>query len=310
MKIELLELFILLAKHGSFSKVAEITYSTQSSVSKKIAKLETAVDFRLFNRDPKGVFLTKAGEVFYPYAKDILRLHDESLVQLAHLRINAQKQMTIGATTLYSQYVMPSLIHSWRENHPDLLLLLQQGRSQEMLNQLNHGNIDALIASAYLSYNYELFQAYPMQFDQLLLIVPNHHPFANRPYVRLAELADQPFIVKEESGRLYQHILETIKQIIPEFRFNQLIEINNLNNIIWSVGYGVGVSIVSELALKANHQAGVTVVPIEDLQLHREIVCLTPRQMTAHQRLFVRFITEMYQTNGLTPSNYSSNDQT
>lgn len=294
MKIEFLELFILLAQHGSFSKVADLTFSTQSSVSKKIAKLEEAVDFRLFDRYPKGVSLTKAGDLFYSYAKEILRLNDEAHVQLANLRANTQKHITIGATTLYGQYVMPKLSESWRQTHPDLWLLLQQGRSQEMLNQLNHGDIDALIASSYLHYDPSQFNAHPMRPDQLVLIVPNQHPFANRPTVSVAELADHPFIIKDEAGRLYQHILKTIQQIEPDFHFSQLIEINNQNNIIRFVGYGIGVSIVSELALKAGQDSAITVVPLTEGPLYRDIVCLTPRQLTAHQQLFVRFIHEMY----------------
>ena len=98
MNIELLELFVLLSKHQSFSKVAELTYSSQSSVSKKIAKLESLADIRLFNRDPNGVLLTEAGQLVLPYAEEIIRLHNEALMQLDKFQTRSANQLKLGAT--------------------------------------------------------------------------------------------------------------------------------------------------------------------------------------------------------------------
>lgn len=294
MNIELLELFVLLSKHQSFSKVAELTYSSQSSVSKKIAKLESLADIRLFNRDPNGVLLTEAGKLVLPYAEEIIRLHNEALMQLDKFQTRSANQLKLGATTLYGQYLMPQLIETLQREYPQLQVLLQVGRSREMMNKLMHHDIDILIASSYMSYDSKLFSAYRMQRDPLVLVVPTDHPFAQRQSVSIRELEDEPFIIKEREALLYRHILSELQQIEPDFEFSRLIEINNQNNIINSVSYGYGISIVSQLALEASHSEQVVTVELEECQLYREIICLIAHNRSQLERAFIRFIQQYY----------------
>lgn len=82
--------------------------------------------------------------------------------------------------------------------------------------------------------------------------------------------------------------------IEPEFEFSRLIEINNQNNIINSVSYGYGISIVSQLALEASQTEQVVAVELEGCQLYREIICLISNNRSQLERAFIRFIQHYY----------------
>lgn len=70
--IRYLEYFIVSADVGSFSKAAEVLYTTQSNVSKGIKALEEFVGDRLFVRQPTGITLTPQGKHVYKHASKIL----------------------------------------------------------------------------------------------------------------------------------------------------------------------------------------------------------------------------------------------
>lgn len=67
-----LKYFVACAKTGSFSKAAEILYTTQSSVSKVIKSMEESMKIKLFERYTRGIRLTREGEQVYQYAKPVL----------------------------------------------------------------------------------------------------------------------------------------------------------------------------------------------------------------------------------------------
>lgn len=64
--------FVACVETESFSKAAEILFTTQSSVSKVIKSMEEEIGGRLFERLPKGIRMTQRAEYIYPYALEIL----------------------------------------------------------------------------------------------------------------------------------------------------------------------------------------------------------------------------------------------
>ena len=67
--LNLYKVFYDVSKYGSFSKTAELTYSTQSSISKSIKKLEDELETKLFYRNPHGVELTEDGKDLLYYVE-------------------------------------------------------------------------------------------------------------------------------------------------------------------------------------------------------------------------------------------------
>lgn len=67
-----IQYFVACAQTGSFSKAAEVLFTTQSSVSKTVKSLEEKMGIILFERLSKGIRMTPEAEQMYPYALRIL----------------------------------------------------------------------------------------------------------------------------------------------------------------------------------------------------------------------------------------------
>ena len=70
----LLKTFIAIAESGSFTSAANMVGRTQSALSLQIKKLESDLNCKLFERNTRKIALTKEGEVFLNYAKQITKL--------------------------------------------------------------------------------------------------------------------------------------------------------------------------------------------------------------------------------------------
>ncbi len=72
MDIREIKYFVACVQTGSFSKAAEILFTTQSSVSKVIKAMEDETGSQLFERQSKGIRMTQEAENIYPYALSVL----------------------------------------------------------------------------------------------------------------------------------------------------------------------------------------------------------------------------------------------
>ena len=79
LNLKYLEAFIRTADAGSFHKAAEAMYITPSALIKQINMLEEEADVPLFERTPRGLKLTKAGESLYQDGRLLLSDADNDL---------------------------------------------------------------------------------------------------------------------------------------------------------------------------------------------------------------------------------------
>lgn len=144
MNLKFLETFIWVAKLHSFSLAAEKLHSTQAAISSRISVLEQELGTKLFNREPKGVTLTRAGERVLHHAEIVSRsmLELYASVQDEHL---AASTIRIGA--------MDSAIHSWfvdfvadaTHHYPNLDIEVTTETALNLNEQLRHGMLDLVI---------------------------------------------------------------------------------------------------------------------------------------------------------------------
>ncbi len=80
-----LRVFYEAARHGSFTKAADVLFLTQPAVSFQIKSLEEALGARLFHREKNRVVLTEVGNVLFGYAREIRDLYDRAETQIARL---------------------------------------------------------------------------------------------------------------------------------------------------------------------------------------------------------------------------------
>ncbi len=248
MQLELLAVFQAIARHGSITSAARALGYTQSAVSRQLAVLEAEIGAQLFDRLPRGVGLTEAGESLLPHAEAILDRFDTARHDLEALRGLSAGQLRVGAFATAVAALVPRALASFRREHPALQLSLIEGRTPALLERLLAGDADVAVVSAAPDQPKDpRFHLHRVLDEQLLVAVPVDHPLARRRIVRLTDLSEDPFIVGSTTAEE-----ELMRARLPEgFQPRVDIVAADWTGKLGCVAAGLGVALVPALAVRA-----------------------------------------------------------
>ena len=269
-----LKIFHTVARSGSFSRAAAELLISQPSVSIQVGDLERQFGTDLFEQVGKHVRLTEAGRVLDDYAARILALIDETRVAMDEVKGLRRGRLLLGATPTPGTYLLPALLGRFKEQYPSIeisLRLADTRRIQEMLlqRQLDLGLVGG-------SVSFPDLEAAVLLNDELVLVVAPSHPFATLPSVRVADLAGEPFILRERGSGNREAADEALHRagvhVTPVF------EVEGAEMVKQAVAANLGLSILSRCAVELEVAAGrLRIVPIEGLRIERAISLLSRR---------------------------------
>lgn len=250
-----LKVFCTVAETRSFSKTSEIIHLTQPAVSLQIQALEEMYETKLFDRSSSRVTLTPSGEVLYKYAKDILALYSAAEKVIGEMTGLVKGSITIGAGSTIGNYLLPSVISDFRKAHPKIKIHLFVANMQRVIELLNAGNINVGLVEGDVKRQKIVVEK--LLSDELLLIVPSHHPWAKRKEVSVSELIDEPFILREAGSGTRQTIEKFFaRHGIALQGMKVSMVLGSTQAIKEAVENGLGVSIVSRWAARKENKYG------------------------------------------------------
>lgn len=118
MNIEQIEAFLFVAVTSSFSKAGESLYTTQPTVSTRIKSLESALNCKLFNRAGNNVTLTKEGEAFLPYAKNVFQNLQAGKQAVERTKSELKGEIEISAVFIAAFNFLPFVIKEFHDKFP------------------------------------------------------------------------------------------------------------------------------------------------------------------------------------------------
>lgn len=250
-----LKVFCTVAETRSFSKTSEIIHLTQPAVSLQIQALEELYETKLFDRSSSKVTLTPAGETLYKYAKEILALYTAAEKVIGEMTGLVKGSITIGAGSTIGNYMLPSVISDFRKAHPKIKVHLFVANMQRVIELLNAGNINVGLVEG--DVKRQKIVVDKLLADELLLIVPTHHPWAKRKEVSISELIEEPFILREAGSGTRQTIEKYLaRHGITLQGMKVSMVLGTTQAIKEAVENGLGVSIVSRWAARKEIKYG------------------------------------------------------
>lgn len=173
-----LQAFIAVAETESFSLAAQRLHLTQPAVSKRIASLEETLDSQLFDRLPRKVILTPAGEALIPKAKHIIAELLEIKTELANLSGDISGTLRIGTSHHIGLHHLPHLLRQFHTAYPQVKLAMQFLGSEAACEALAQGELDIAFATLPLE-NHPKLDMQPVWRDPLSFVCAHTHPLAN-----------------------------------------------------------------------------------------------------------------------------------
>lgn len=193
MEIRQIRYFLAVQETGSFTKAAEKMYITQPALSTAIKLLEEELGAALLVRKPKRISLTPAGLRFRDRAFSILAECNAAKRDL--MDTGDQRQLRLGVLDTLNTPPVNALLHDFRTTYPDVLIHLQCGSKDELAHRLGQDKVDLIITT--LSGEEESRTMLPLYQERFVLVVNTQHPLATRSSVHLADLHEQPFVLRK-----------------------------------------------------------------------------------------------------------------
>jgi DNA-binding transcriptional LysR family regulator len=273
MDLSELQVFLTVAREGSFSRAAERLYRTQPAVSLAIRKLEDDLGQKLFVRGARPVRLTDAGTLLKDYAERLINLRDEVKKGLSELEGLQRGELAVGVNESSIHALLPA-IAKFRELHPGIQIRVHRMFSRDIPHEVLNYRLD-LGAVSYVPRDPQL-QATEILKDELTLIVPLKHPLAKKKEVDVADLGAESFVA---------HIVESPfrRRVIELFARNRTVlnmptEMPTIESIKRFVQMGMGVAIVPRMCVAWEIDHGwMKEVKVRQLNLPRHVYLVSRR---------------------------------
>jgi len=195
------------AKHRHFSKAAESCFVSQSALSTGINELEQQLGIRIFERHNKSVLITPLGEELIERAQKIL-IDTNDFVALAQEQESFMKQIHIGVIPTIAPFMLPKMLNIINQKFPDTKTLLREDLSQNLLEALNKGELDAVLLA--LPFETMDFVVREILVDPLVLATPKDHKMGQTNKIRLEDLQGVKMLLMDDGHCLRDQSLDVL----------------------------------------------------------------------------------------------------
>lgn len=245
MDIKNIHYLFALEEVGNVSVAASRLYISQPSLSQFLKKYEEYLGYPIFIRTKEGLKVTGEGKTFLNTARQIVQLEQDMRNQLADTSGLMEGTVTFAVSSQRATNVLPLILPQFSEKYPKVVVNVKEGRTKELELELQRGEFNlALLVPPLTSPDIpfeEIIQ------EEILLAVPRSFPIAERvhrdgehlPWLNLAELTDEPFLLLDIKNRLCDLTNELFAQHHFRPEHKKIFQNVTLNAKLASRGMGI-----------------------------------------------------------------------
>src|SRR2546422_8817396 len=271
MQIESLKVFCDLAETESFTKAAQINQVTQSAVSQQISSLEKSFESLLIERSKKKFRLTREGQVFYNFSKQIIQDYEALFSKLQEIKEIISG--TVRVATIYSigLHDLPAYLKKFLKAYPTVHVHVEYRRANQVYDDVV-GNVVDLGLVAYPQRDNKL-EVFPLRNEPLVLICHPQHPLAKSKSIRLKSLTGQKFIGFEPDIPTRKALDKILKE--NNVAVEHVMEFDNIETVKRAVEIDAGVAIVPHgtITQEVSKQT-LSEIKIEDAEFYRPLAAI------------------------------------
>jgi len=266
MELHQLRYFVATAETGNFSRAAERANVSQPSLSQQILNLEKEVGHKLFHRLGRKAVLTEAGQVFLDRARRILTEVESAAKELGD-HAGLERRISIGAVQTVMPYLITPFIARCRQLLPNLQVDAREDFRADLVQSVVDGELDLAVVP--LPVKEHRVSIEPLLTEPLLLVVGNHHRFASRSEMSIADLADESFVSLGDSST----VAVPIRQFFGDHNFSPKISYRcaQVASLKQFISLGLGISILPELARTPADRDTLTYLRLTGTEPTREL---------------------------------------
>lgn len=255
--------FVAVAEQGGIAQASRALNLSQPAVAQALDKLEHLFEFRLFERHhARGTELTPQGRAFLSSARKLLQLARGTELDAKAIAADMTGIIRLGCFHSIAPFYLPQIISAYKKSFPNIEIVSSELRQDEIISSISAGEID--LALTYdMSLEHCALERQVMTELKPFLLLSEHHKRATQASIRLADMAQEPFVMFEgPSSRDYFESILATQGISPPVSYHS----KSMESVRSAVANGLGFSLsVMKLIHKSGYEGdNVVAIPIAE----------------------------------------------
>jgi len=267
MDFDQLESFLEVAKLSSFSRAAEKRFRTQPAISSQIRALEEEVKAKLLDRSGGKVSLTAPGKIFLRYVEDAIEARKNMVTALAEVERVPRGEIVVGANEGTCLHILPEVFAEFKRNYPDVAVNIRRSDYAKILESVIDNSVD--FGAVSLPVKDARLTVVPIHRDELVVIVPPHHPIADVKSVTIEDASNYPLVLPKAG-----HTRDALDKLFYERKLKPQIamELDSSELLKRFVAADVGIGLIARSNVEEDVKANaLTALRLADVQIRRDL---------------------------------------
>ena len=295
LSIRNLKVFVEVCQEKNVTKAAKQLDMSQPAASLAIREMEEYTGTTLFERDGRGIRLTKAAKHFYPMVQQLLKIYSE--IEYEMVKWSSTSNVHIGSSISIGACILPSIIWEYNQNYPDIEVKVSINSSEIIEQAILDGSLDIALIEGSIHSDKIVSECFLK--DELVAICGMFHPLAGKTQVPLDYLRNESFLFREKNSGTRELIETVFSQ--KGFFIEPIWESTSTAALINAVAQGIGISILPKKMLQDQldrHKIFSFSIDGIDLTRNYYVIYQKKRFMTAPVENFLSLVQNWQEEHG------------
>ncbi|OFW59293.1 MAG: hypothetical protein A2133_05065 [Actinobacteria bacterium RBG_16_64_13] len=271
MELDLFKTFVAVAEARSFSRAARAVHSTQPTLSRQIARLESELGTQLFERYGRHVECTTSGQLLLPLAQAIITRTEEAITLIREQAGTGSSTVRFGAVGNVMAALLTAPLVSFLAAYPRVSIDLIEKDDAQLEEAVISGELDCAVMTPWGSTR---AAHQHLLTEEILLVVARGHRLANESAVALGQLASESILLPRGTMNASNVIADALRRAGFEPRFSYRANYPELTKAL--VRRGLGVAPMPKTLLGPETLEGLVAIPFQQ-PLYRDLNIIYPR---------------------------------
>ncbi|MEE4196808.1 MAG: LysR substrate-binding domain-containing protein [Bacteroidales bacterium] len=289
MTLNQLKYLVAISKFRSFSKASHMLGVSQPALTSQVKKLEEELGFTIFNRTKVPIAITPEGELLRKRAEQLIGLSEDMYNIAIELEEKVSGKLVVGVIPTVAPYLTSILMDDLQNAFPDLYLNVKELITEEIVEQVRNGEIDAGIIATPIQAKGVIFK--PLFYEKFYLFVSDKNKLYAKNTINISQIdLNELWYLKE--GNCFQNQVNALCKIAEDLARKQHFKYqsNSIESLRYVVEQRGGVTFVPELAtLNVSPEKENMIKEIEGLKPVREISLISAKFL-AKKKLIDAFV--------------------
>jgi DNA-binding transcriptional LysR family regulator len=272
MNLHHLSIFAAVAGTGSLTAAARKLHISQPALSRELKAFEERLGVALFERHPRGMRPTHAGEVLSRYAARLFELERAAEGAMREITGAFHGRLSLGASNTIGTYVLPRVLAALRRERPQVQVALFVGNTE----QVSQGVDDMRFMLGFIEgpLHRPGLRATAFQQDEIVPVAAADHPLLRKRHLRIADLSAQPLLMREEGSGTGELIAATLRRL--RISAGPAMEFGNTEALKRAAVHGGGIAWLPRISMVNELREGsLRELPLRRLRIVRPLMVLS-----------------------------------